>query len=108
MKTKLTLLGALACVALGVAGCANVAKDAGTSLTVETDGLKVSYRSSKDQKLEYDPETGKIKVESKVNGELVQAAAAAQAEANKATAEVLKTVIERIPVNPANPLNPIN
>lgn len=109
MKTKIVSL-LLAVITLAVlSGCASLMSDAATRLQVETpSGLKVSYQSPKDQRLEYNPETGAILVESRTNAELAAQAAAAQAEANRATADVLKSVVERIPVNPANTLNPIN
>lgn len=100
MKTKLLAL-ILAGLAMALTGCTSLLHEASTTLDVKhPSGLEVNYKSPKDQKLNYNPATGEITVESKTNAELAAQAAQAQAAANQATAEVLREIAGRIPLSP--------
>lgn len=95
----LTFLAAILAAAM-LTGCQSLLRDGSTHLRIKTDSIEVVYASPKDQHLEYDPETGKVTVKSSTNQALAESAAAVQAEANRAIAETLGKVVDRVPVLP--------
>lgn len=98
-KTGLSVPIFVALFCLG--GCSNpVLTGSQTTLEFENqDGVKVKYKSAKDQDVEYvRDESGavQVRVKSEQNGDLVTAAAAAQAEVNQTQAETAGKLIEAI------------